>query len=260
MDEWEKQLQEYNLLLKKIVQKFQKKEGELRFNRPVASASDIAEQYFCEKKVEMQFIHGEIETERKTLGIEAHKNLLKDVIKTSREKLWQDIYEKDMVIALEIPLLADYNDLILAGSPDAVLFQHGVPLVIFEYKFSKMFRPFINHHVQARTYGILLTKMGFNTSKLFYAIVIADPKAKEDTNLKEKVVHSVFVNGLKKTILYINNARIYVNKFNRKEAEQNLNWAIDFWKKKREAIPTNNPNKCKSCEYNLKCDQRPHAY
>ena len=96
--------------------------------------------------------------------------------------------------------------------------------------------------------------MGFDTSKLFYAIVIANPKAKDDSNLKEKVVHAVYVNGLKKAILHINNARIYVHKFDQKEAELNLNWAINFWKKKREAVPTRNPNKCRSCEYNLKCE------
>ena len=144
MNDWEKQLQEYNSMLKLVFQKFQRKDGELRFNRPVAFASEIAQQYFCEKKVEMQHIHGEIETETKTLGTEAHENLLKDSVKTSRNRLWHEIYGEEPVIALKILLLAEYNDLILAGRPDAVLFHNGFPLVIFEYKFSRIFRPFLN--------------------------------------------------------------------------------------------------------------------
>jgi len=50
------------------------------------------------------------------------------------------------------------------------------------------------------------------------------------------------------------NARIYLNKFNQTEAEKDLDWAIEFWKKQREAIPTRNPNKCRSCEYKMECD------
>jgi hypothetical protein len=33
-----------------------------------------------------------------------------------------------------------------------------------------------------------------------------------------------------------------VRKHNREEAEKDLDWAIKFWKKEREAIPTENPN------------------
>jgi hypothetical protein len=40
-------------------------EGDLRFNRSFIPASDIAEQYFCEKKVEMNYLHGDVETEER---------------------------------------------------------------------------------------------------------------------------------------------------------------------------------------------------
>ena len=33
-----------------------------------------------------------------------------------------------------------------------------------------------------------------------------------------------------------------MRKYNREEAEKDLDWAIKFWKKEREAIPTENPN------------------
>jgi hypothetical protein len=53
MNEGERQLEEYNSLLEQVIQKSMKGEGELRFGNPFIKASDIASQYFCEKKVEM---------------------------------------------------------------------------------------------------------------------------------------------------------------------------------------------------------------
>lgn len=61
----EQQLEEYKSLLEQIIQKSAKGEGERRFNNPCIRASDVASQYFCEKKVELQYLHGEIETEIK---------------------------------------------------------------------------------------------------------------------------------------------------------------------------------------------------
>ena len=258
MSKWEHQLEEYNSLLEQVVQKVEKGEGELRFGGPFIKASDVASQYFCEKKVEMLYRYGEIATERKTAGTEAHEKLLEDSVKIKRKDLWKEIYGTKPVFALEMLLLAKYKNLILAGQPDSVLFMRGLPLVIFEYKFSRSQRAFKSHHVQARTYGIILRNMGFDTNRLFYAIVIADPKARDDKGLKKRVVKAIMENGLKEAVLTTENARIYFNKFNQTEAEQDLDWAIEFWRKQREAIPTRNPNKCKSCEYNAECNTRAH--
>ena len=60
MSDWERQLEGYNSLLEQLVQK--RVEEELRFDRPFVKASDIAAQYFCEKKVEMEYLHGKKET------------------------------------------------------------------------------------------------------------------------------------------------------------------------------------------------------
>jgi len=250
----QRQFEEYDSLLGQLVQKIEKGEGELRFNSPFVKASDIASQYFCEKKVEMQYLHGEIETERKILGTEAHEKLLDDSVKIKRADLWKEIYGKKPVFALEMPLLAKYKNLILAGQPDSVLFMRGLPLIIFEYKFSRARRPFRSHHVQTRTYGILLKNMGFDTDQLFYAIVIVNPEARDDETVKRRVVNTIMENRLEEAVLTTENARIYLNKFDQIEAERDLDWAIEFWKKQREAIPTRNPNKCRSCEYKMECD------
>ena len=255
MSRWNRQLQNYNSLLGQIKNKIEKGEGELRFNSPFVKASDIARQYFCEKKVEMEHLIGEIQTERRIIGKKAHEKLLEDAIKIKRRDLWKDLYGNKLVLAPEMLLLTTYKDVVLVGRPDSILFMKGSPLIIFEYKFSRNPRPFRDHHVQARTYGILLTNMGFDTSRLIYAIVIVDPSARVNKELRRQVFNSVIKNGLKESVLKTEDARIYIKKFNREEAEQDLDWAIEFWKKRREAIPTRNPNKCKSCEYNAECDR-----
>jgi hypothetical protein len=253
MTNWKGQLEKYNSLLEQIVKRKEKNEGILRFNRCTIRASDVAGQYYCEKKIEMEYLYGEVETKTKNQGTKAHENLLEGSEAIDREDLWKAIYSKEPVLALEWLLFAEYNDIILTGQPDSVLFENGFPLVIFEYKFSRNRRAYPSHHVQAGFYGLLLNSLGFNTEKLFYAIVVADRKARDDPNLKESVFVAVKNNGLKKTILPIENAVIYLNKFDKQEAKASLDWAIEFWKGQREAILTKNSNKCRVCEYKDEC-------
>jgi excinuclease UvrABC helicase subunit UvrB len=78
MTKWKNQLENFNLMLKELRNKREKEAGRLRFNRLTICASDIAGQYYCEKKIEMAYLHGEIETEAKTLGSEAHEKLIED--------------------------------------------------------------------------------------------------------------------------------------------------------------------------------------
>jgi hypothetical protein len=181
MADWKAQLQTFESLLREFSGK-QNGNGRLRFNRPFVIASDIAGQYYCEKKIEMQYIYGKVETESKNIGTQAHEKLTEDSIKVKREDLWRKIYGAKPVFALEMFLLADYNGFLLAGKPDSVLFKRGLPLVVFEYKFSQSSEAYPSYHVQAQTYGVLLENMGFDTSRLFYAIVVADPKRKEAEN------------------------------------------------------------------------------
>lgn len=253
MNRWERQLETYESLRKEIAEKREKEESELRFNNSFIIASDIAEQFFCEKKVEMRYIHGDVETEAKTIGTEAHDKLLEDSVKIGRKELWQKIHGKRPIFALEMHLLAKHKEVVLAGRPDSVLFQNGYPLIVFEYKFTKSKTAYMTYHVQAGTYGILLRNMGFDISRLFYAIVLADPKARNDKHLKQKVVDVVVKNGPKEAALEIENVIVYLHKFNQNDAEKDLDWAIEFWKNSREAVPTNNSNKCKNCEYKVEC-------
>lgn len=253
MNSWKNQLREFDSLLRNLVERQKKGEGELRFNRHFIAVSDIAEQYFCEKKVEMQHIHGKVEKKEKILGTEAHEKLLEGTMKIHRRELWKKIFDQKPVVTAEMLLLAKCEDVVLVGIADSVLFVHGEPWIIFEYKFSRIQVPFRSHHVQARVYGLLLKNMGFDTSRLFYAIVIVNPRAKDDEKLKHRVYEALLENGPKEAVLTTEDAKIYLNRFVSRDAESDVEWAIEFWKKRREAIATINPNKCRSCEFNEQC-------
>lgn len=258
MPKWKRQLEVYSSLIEELMKKKDHGEGELRFNRSVIIASDVAQQYFCEKKVEMKCLHGEIETDEKIIGSIAHERLLEGSEQVRREELWEKIYGEKPILALELLLLARHNEIVLAGRPDSVMFRRGSPLLVFEYKFSKSTVAYRSYHVQAKTYGILLGNMGFDVSRLFYAIVVADPEARNDRRLKQEVVRAIGTNGPKEAVLNIRNAVIYVQRFDKDDAEKDLDWAIEFWKGSRDAVITSNPKKCVKCEYKVECDQSIH--
>ena len=80
MAKWKKHLKHYESLLKELNETQKEGVDELKFKRSSIIASDVAQQFFCEKKVEMQYIHGRIITETKTIGTEAHEKMLEDSI------------------------------------------------------------------------------------------------------------------------------------------------------------------------------------
>lgn len=252
MNRWREQLESLDALFKELKHN-REKAGRLRFGRSVIAASDIAEQFYCEKKLEMEYFHGKVETETKAAGTVAHEKLTEDSVKVKREQLWQEIYGDKPVFALEMFLLAKYGNALLAGKPDSVLFARGYPLLVFEYKFSKSGVDYPSYHVQAQTYGVLLENMGFNASKLFYTIVVANPETKGSGELRRTVVNTVLRDGLKEATHSVDDAKVYVCKFDRVNAERNLNWALEFWSNRREAELASNQNKCAKCEYQTKC-------
>jgi len=54
----------------------------------------------------MEYLPGEVETEAKNMGTEAHEKLTEDSVKVKRDELWQKIYGTKPVFALEMFLLA----------------------------------------------------------------------------------------------------------------------------------------------------------
>jgi len=233
-----------------------KEEGSLRFKAKALAVSEIAQQYYCEKKVEMNRIHGEKETSEMRLGKEAHELLLKDTVKIKLEELWRSIYSGKPVCPREMPLLGKHNGVIIAGMADAIFFYGGSPLFLFEHKFTSKQIPFKDHHFQTGLYCYLLHLMGWDTSRLEYALVIAPPACREDNGLRR--IPSYVIQQPKeeklKVRLQAGNANIYINRFEVKRVIDDLNWALGFWTGERSPIPTKKTGKCVTCQFREVCE------
>lgn len=250
---YKRQLQEQELLFREMVGKRESGEAELRFGLASVSASSVGQQYFCEKKLEMRFLHGEVETEAKQTGTEAHDLLLADSVKVEREEIFQRVYLGEELLVREMYLLSKYRDVILVGRPDAVFFYQAKPYMLFEYKFSRSPSPQESYHNQAKVYCKMLQSMGFDVGDLHYALVVIHPSLRSDTGLRERVTNMIVSNGPREVVLEEDGANIYVHPYHPDDADRDIDWALGFWKKTREAIPTRNAYKCRSCEYRVEC-------
>ena len=113
-----------------------KEEGNLRFNRKNIKVSDIASQFYCEKKVELGYIHGTLKTEEMKIGKEAHEKLIEGGKEVKLKEIWKNIYTKPRYWLAEFPFLVKYKNIFLIGKPDLVYFMNGIPAIIYEFKFS----------------------------------------------------------------------------------------------------------------------------
>ncbi len=258
MVEWEEQYNKQLTLRKSLKDAL----ATLRFEKKTVSPSEIGSQAYCEKKVELAYIYGTTETREMVIGTEGHDKVIEDFEKVDLEQIWQCIYQKDWCWIAETPFVAKYKDVYIAGVPDQVLFIKAKPFMLFEFKFSKYHASFPSQHIQAQAYGIELKELGFDTSSLFYAIIVCPLKKHEALELKalpKQIINTFLKKELftqESCYLTFNDVNIYINQFDAIKAESNLDWAVEYWKQEREAKSTDNPNKCKSCEFNQQCDRK----
>jgi hypothetical protein len=247
----------FNGLLRELESK---KDGEeLRFNKIFVGVKEISNQYYCEKQIELDNIHGKLENERMKAGTKAHEKLLEGAIPTSKEVMIQTIFSPRFTPVPKIELLGKQNGVILIGVPDFVLFYNGLALLVVDWKFPqvrKKLMAYPSELFQARLYCYLLHKMGFRTEKLRYAVVVVrgghldrkEEKAILDAIGKNRNERFIDVSLGDKVV------RIQLEIFEKEKTELELNWALEYWQKKREAGHTDNPAICTKCEHNKRCE------
>jgi hypothetical protein len=71
MNKWEAQFANFGSMLKELGVS-REQGGNLRFSRSAVVVSDVAGQFYCEKKVEMQYRFGKVETPAMSVGTKAH--------------------------------------------------------------------------------------------------------------------------------------------------------------------------------------------
>jgi hypothetical protein len=225
----------------------------LRFNQPYVRASEIAEQYYCERKVEMTHLHGRVETETKRQGSEGHESLQAESVEIEHTEMLEEIFSGEPVIVHELPLLAEHGGVVLVGQPDAVIFKGGLPVALLEVKFSNSPYPYRSYHAQARVYGRILDGAGFDTSDLYYVIAVAPRESRGDGGLFGRVIEALKECGSGEASFEVNGVHVYIYEYSQSEAVMDLDWALEYWRGARDAASVDNQAKCISCEYQEKC-------
>ncbi len=230
-----------------------------RFDQPFVPVSSIAQQYYCEQKVEQEFIHGEVPSEVKDIGTELHDQVL-EMEKVKLDDLVEHI-EKSARAVVTFGVHGRVGEMEVIGIPDAVITERGRPKWVVELKTTRgdPTRLWPDQLVQVRVYGLLLETMGFDCSGMEVALVRWRqddvPAAGEKEDMLSRIADALF-RGTTAELESRFGMKFFVYRHDRAEAMKALEWAQGYWLGTREPVPTTSVGKCRVCEFNSVC---PHS-
>ncbi|RLG71568.1 MAG: hypothetical protein DRO23_11760 [Thermoprotei archaeon] len=220
----------------------------------IVPVSSIAEQYYCEVKVDLKYRIGDIPTSEKEIGEELHNALL-----PAKKVSWKKIVEgikSGQTVVVSFPLFGIVDNFILGGQPDAIVFSRGRPVLLVELKTTRGRVNVVwkDEVVQAQLYALLLDLIGFDCSALNMVIV----KLKRDQPLTvmekkgflENIIKACSIGSL---IKIKGKLAIRKIKYSKERALDYVRWAREYWLNMRNPIPTRNKKKCAVCEYRKYC-------
>jgi CRISPR/Cas system-associated exonuclease Cas4 (RecB family) len=217
--------------------------------------SRIAEQYYCEQKVELGYLQGRVETESMQEGQELHEQLI-PMQKATLKRIVRGI-KREPVFVASFPIVAEFSQLVLVGVPDAVVFVKGNPGFVIELKTTRgdTSRLWDDQIVQARVYGLILEQMGFDCSGL-KLVIPRVRRTRQARSWKSTFLNSVIQDLLKEPSTQPRKRKestIHIIDYNRAHAVADVKWTEAYWLSRRQPIPSGSPAKCGICEYGEVC-------
>lgn len=231
-----------------------------RYGLEAVWASDIADQLYCEKRVELRLLHPEVqkETAEQRAGSEAHEQLTARAVPVSEKQLREQLASGKRILLREFPFRGRIRGIPIIGKPDLVAFDGLKALLLADYKFSRRREPYPDHRLQLALYGLLLHQNKFDTSQLATVLVFLSPEQRQaGVEHLEKQLLSTY-NQLRNAVLGKHDsathaeerAACFAYRFDLAGAKNLIEGPIGFWLGSRAAIPTRHENKCKVCEFN----------
>ena len=206
-------------------------ETSFRHDLSFVPVSSIAGQYYCEVKVDHEYVRGEIPTEEKEVGTELHEEIL--VMKRVRMDELIEHIEKAPRVTASFRLHGDVEKLRIVGVPDAVVFEKGAPRWLIELKTTRgdTSRLWRDQELQVRLYGTLMETMGFDCSSL--ELVLARMRQDEalEPDEKRKLLAEVIESLARHTTSEVEaryGMRVFVFPYAGAEAKDAVVWAQDF--------------------------------
>jgi|GEM_PF-449577 CRISPR/Cas system-associated exonuclease Cas4 (RecB family) len=232
-----------------------------RYGLEAVRASDIADQLYCEKRVELRLLHREVqkETAEQRAGSEAHEQLTARATPITEKQLREQLASGKRILLREFPFSGRLQGVPVIGKPDLVEFDGPKALLLADYKFSRRREPYPDHRLQLALYGLLLHHNKFDTRQLATILVFLSPEQRQKgLEALEKKLLTTY-QQLRQVVLakqgYATHteegATCFAYRFDLASARKLIREPIAFWRGSRAAMPTQHQNRCRVCEFNV---------
>ncbi len=255
--------------------------GPLRHGRNLVGVSTLASQWYCELKIELRHLHPEIRFRSAALdrGTEAHEQLSAGATVISPEEFEKDVAAGKDLLLQESRFQAEVEGVPVVGVPDLVRLRGRRCDLVLEMKFSQRSTLYLDRFIQAQSYGLLLSRNGFELDRTpcVVGIVRAPLGGERDEKLRalkeSGVLHAVLdrcrelrdreplgwrARGVDNPVtLQEGPVTLQAFPFDAAAVLPHLRWAFDFWKSRREPLASSSAAKCRACPYNAAgvCDR-----
>lgn len=230
---------------------------EFRHGTSFVPVSSIAEQYYCEYKLENEFALGEVPTEAKSTGTALHDELM-PTESISKEDFAELVGRKEPSLAV-LGVWGPSAGLKIIGTPDHVIWSEGRPLWVVELKTTKGDPAPLweDQENQVRIYGLMLERMGFDCSRLQLAVVRLRSAGLSEGEKKEWVLKVSGALLERKTkwleVKYPGSMKVHLLRHEPEKAERVIASKAGYWLEEREPTSSTSTGKCRACEYNSSC-------
>lgn len=247
----------WELLWKKEEEFFDSAGGEFRHSASFVAVSSIAEQYYCEYKLENEFSLGEIPTETKNSGTALHDELM-PTERITKEEFAALVSKKEPSLAV-LDVWGVVGGLKVVGKPDHIVWSEGRPLWVIELKTTRGDpKPlWEDQESQVRIYGLLLDRMGFDCSQMRLVVVRLKSGELNDEEKQEWIqkVSSALLEGRMPELesKYSGRMKAHLLEHDAEKAEKAVTVKAGYWLLEREPVSSESVGKCRACEYNAVC-------
>ena len=244
-------------LWKKEQEFFGSAKAEFRHGTSFVAVSSIAEQYYCEYKLENEFALGEVPTEAKESGTALHDELM-PTERISKEEFADLVGRKEPSLAV-LGVWGPVDGLKVIGTPDHIIWSEGRPLWVVELKTTKGDPTPLweDQENQVRIYGLLLERMGFDCSQMQLAVVRLKSVELSDDEKRRWIlkVSDALLGGRTEWLeaRYAGRMKVHLLRHEPAKAERAIGSKAGYWLQEREPTSSSSMGKCRACEYNSSC-------
>jgi hypothetical protein len=230
---------------------------EFRHRVSFVPVSSIAEQYYCEYKLENEFALGEIPTEAKDSGTVLHAELM-PTEKITKDEFAKLVGRKEPSIAM-LPVWGLAAGLKVVGEPDHIIWSEGRPLWVVELKTTKGDPTPLweDQENQVRIYGLLLDRMGLDCSRMRLAVVRLKSGELTEEEKREWIlkVSGALLDGKVQALEreFPGKMKVHLLQHEAERAENAVATKAGYWLEEREPVSSSSVGKCRACEYNGSC-------